>query len=610
MTKSRGFTLIETIIAMALIMIAAFVFTPVFAMSFRQISDAGIWQNTVIRQRADLENQLARRGDILSSADTAKYPIEEVLISLHEAPGDPALSETSEISGRILSDTLENKTNIKSFISDIYANESDTAGAKIIVSPKTVYYNELLPGKTFRLFGVNLTFADDPVSKIKIYSGFIDVTSVFDIEFESIANMISLTVKAGAPAYFYRYAPFKIVYSGNDEAWITALSPTIIAVTDTGDFITGYLKDGSMVFAKGFGKITVGPVNDIVYNFQRREYVAVGDANLFRTFGDTLSWVNNDTAGISLANNNYSVSVDWLNNYMIGSSYSTAAENKVLLSVKNYDYALKTIYEPPTVEDTIYSIESKGFDFIRSTAYVNSYNENNEFIAEQSFSSDYIMAIGYYGVKINDGEYAYYDLMYAIQDVTTGWFDISATSGTPSNAPASAVKMTGIASGVGKCEMNTSGVFSGSAEYSVFLACTDKGELFGIAPPSPTGPMIVPDATDWEAVPHGRNISSLKSIAYGNGRFIAVGSGASNIITGTVTANTASDTPDLKINIGWTETNLNGILFEEIRFINYSFYAVGRKGDKGVIYGSQDGTSWKELYMTADNCTITSIAGE
>lgn len=609
MIKSRGFTLIETIIAMALIMIAAFVFAPVFAMSFRQISDAGIWQNTVIRQRADLENQLARRGDILSSADTVKYPQQDILISLHEAAGEPALSETSEISGRILSDTLENKTNIKSFISDIYANESDTAGAKIIVAPKTIYYNEVLPGKIFRLFGVNLTFADDPVSKIKIYSGFIDVTFAFDIAFESYANMISLTVKAGAPAYFYRYAPFKIVYNGNDEAWITALSPTIIAVTDTGDFITGYSKDGSMVFAKGFGKITAGPVNDIVYNFQKREYVAAGNANLFAVFGNTLSWVTSNTVNLPSANNNYALSVDWLNNYMIGSSYSTAAESKVLLSVKNNDYAVKSVYEAQTTEENIYKIEAEWFDFMRSTAYVNTYDVNSEFVAEQSFSDDYIFAAGYYGVTVNDGNTVYYDLVYAIEN-DGEWFDISDPDGVPSNASASAVKLTGIASGVGKCEMNTSGTFSGSVEYSVFLACTDTGQIYGITPLSPTGPMIVPENTDWESVPHGRNIASLKSIAYGNGRFIAVGSGVNNIITGTVITNTASETPALNISMNWTEMNLNGILFEEIRFINYSFYAVGRKGDKGVIYGSQDGASWKELYMTADNCSITSVAGE
>lgn len=606
MKSNKGFTLIETIIAMALVMIAVFVFTPIFAFSFKQISDAGIWQNVVISQRANLENQLAGRSDILSSTDNIKYPPEIVTINFNSTG-----NETVDIYGRIISDTLVNRTNIKSFISNIYANESNQAGAKIIVSPNTIYYNEELVGKTFTVIGVNLTFTADLAADIKIYSGLIDVTQEFDITFESLVNAIRLEVKINPPNSFYRYAPFKIIYNNKDIAWITVLSPQIIAVTNTGDFITGYNDDGDYIFAKGFENITSGSVNDIVYNFQKREYVAVGDSNLFSTFGNTLSWINNNTTNLSSNNNNYAVSVDWLNNYMIGSSYNTAAESKVLLSVKNNNYSSKSVFEAQTVEGTIYSIDAKWFDFIRTTAYVNVYNDNNEFDSEHSSAFDYILAIGHYGVKINSGNSTYYDLLYAIQN-DTDWFDISINNigGTPSNTSASAVKMTGIASGVGKYEQKPSSTIIKSAEYSIFLVCTDNGKLYGLSPESASSSMIIPFNTHWEPVIHGKNINSLKSIAYGNDKFIAVGTGANNIIIGTVKTNTSTESMIFDINLEWTEKNLDGVIFEEIKFINYKFYAVGSKDDKGVIYSSQDGTTWTEEFTTANNCKITSIAGE
>ncbi|MDD4773698.1 MAG: type II secretion system protein [Eubacteriales bacterium] len=70
MKNNKGFTLVDTLMAMAVIAIAVFVFAPIFAYSFKQITDSGIWQNVIIQQRAYIENQQAKRDEIL--ADTGK----------------------------------------------------------------------------------------------------------------------------------------------------------------------------------------------------------------------------------------------------------------------------------------------------------------------------------------------------------------------------------------------------------------------------------------------------------------------------------------------------------------------------------------------------------
>jgi Tfp pilus assembly protein PilV len=58
MKNNKGFTLVETLITMVLLMVAVFVFTPIFAMSLKQISDAGEWQNKKYGRGHKLKSKL------------------------------------------------------------------------------------------------------------------------------------------------------------------------------------------------------------------------------------------------------------------------------------------------------------------------------------------------------------------------------------------------------------------------------------------------------------------------------------------------------------------------------------------------------------------------
>lgn len=654
MKSNKGFTLVETLIAMALIMIAIFVFAPIFAQSFKQISDAGRWQNVIIKQRASIEEQLAGRSVILS--DDILYPPTDITIKLYDS--DPATTDAAVgISGKIISDALGNKSYIRSFLSNIYQNEilsdsvpavvdsvKDPQSPEIVVSPETIYYGEDLykdtVGKTFTVYGINLTFTTESVSKITI-SGSVspNIISYFNILYNATANSLVLTVKNTAPDNFFLEAPFKITYNSIYTADIAILMPQIIAVTKAGDFITGFVDNKNINFSNVITKIPSlnGDINQIVYNFQNREYVAVGNNNQCRVFETVVNkpdWQNKDTSNqFPALNNNYSVSVDWLNNYMIGSAYNTTEKKgiiEVFLSVYSIDqnnlYALLPVYKENigNGNDSIQAINAKWFDFTRSTVFVETFDANNVLVSSESNASNYIFALGYYGVGYqvsNNIVYSYYDMVYATESYTlagdAAWFDISsATSGMPSNISNSSVKITGVASGVGRYEQGSGGTVTESADFSILLTCTAFGKIYGVSPSGTTSSMIVNYNannivnTNWKSVKEAdTDLSPLNSMVYGNDIFVAVGYGTNNVLVGTVNKNTDS-TKEFDINISWQSKNVDGADFEEIRFINEKFYAVGSLGGKGVIYSSSDGITWVKIFTATADSIITSIAGE
>ncbi len=649
MKSNKGFTLIETLVAIALVMVAIFVFAPIFSQSFKQISEAGIWQNIIIKQRASIEEQLAGRSVILS--DDINYPLFSVTLNLYDA--DEATTDTAvEINGKIISDALGDKSYIRSFLSNIYQKESlidsvpvdedngdSPKSPEILVSPKTIYYGENLykeaaGGKTFTVYGVNLTFTTESVNKITI-SGSVtpNIMSYFNIIFNAAANSLELTVKNTAPDNFFLEAPFKIVYNTLYTADIALLMPQIMAVTKAGNFITGYFNNGNIIFSDVIGTIpsVSGNVNQIVYNFQNREYVAVGNSNMCRVFESVEKkpvWRNKDTTTqFPELNNNYSVSVDWLNNYMIGSSYNTTEKKgiiEVFLSVYSIDennlYALLPVYKENVGNgnDSIQAINAKWFDFIRSTIFVETYDADNVLIASESNASNYIFALGYYGVGYqvsNSIVYLYYDMLYATESYTSQddavWFGISSSAfGMPSNTSLLSVKITGAASGVGRYEQISGETVIKSADFSILLACTDSGRIYGVSPGNSTNSMIVENNTDWKLVKEtDQDLSPLNSMVYGNDIFVAVGTGVKNVLVGTVNKNT-DESQKFNINISWQSINLDGADFEEIKFINEKFYAVGSLSSKGVIYSSSDGLTWTKIFTTVNNGIITSVAGE
>ncbi|MHB1151466.1 MAG: prepilin-type N-terminal cleavage/methylation domain-containing protein [Eubacteriales bacterium] len=652
MKSNKGFTLVETLIAIALIMIAIFVFAPIFAQSFKQISDAGVWQNVIIKQRASIEEQLAGRSSILS--DDTNYPPIDITINLYDA--DEFTADTAvDINGKIISDALGDKSYIRSFLTNIYQNEilsdsvpvaddgvvdiGDPEIPEIIVAPKNIYYGEDLykdstGGKTFTLYGINLTFTTESIGNITI-SGSIspNIKNYFNIVFNESANSLELTVNNTTPDNFFLEAPFKIVYNSTYTADIAVLMPQIVAVTRDGDFITGFIDNENIMFSNVIEKIPSlnGNINQIVYNFQNREYVAVGNTNQCRVFeivDNKPAWKNKDTTSqFPDLNNNYSVSVDWLNNYMIGSAYNTTEKKgiiEVFLSVYSIDannfYALLPVYKENVGNgnDSIQSIDAKWFDFIRSTVFVETFDSNNVLITSESNASNYIFALGYYGVGYqvsNSIVYLYYDMLYAAESYTAQedavWFDISSsTSGMPSNTSSSSVKITGTAGGVGRYEQGSGETITKSADFSILLACTNSGRIYGISPGNSTNSMIIENNTNWKLVKEADyNLSPLNSIVYGNDIFVAVGSGEKNMLIGTVNKNTDS-TKIFDINISWQSKNIDGADFFEIEFINEKFYAVGSLGSKGVIYSSTDGLTWTKIFATAADSIITSIAGE
>lgn len=644
MKSNKGFTLIETLIAMALIIIAVFIFTPIFAHSFKQIADAGVWQNIIIKQRASIEEQLAGRSAILS--DDIKYPPIDITLNLYEE-GVETSDISVKISGKNIKDSLTNKTNIRSFLTNIYQNEilsgsdpdeddeTNENNPEIIVSPKTIYYGEVLYknnlGKTFTIHGVNLTFTPDSVDNISIIGNdAIDYKNNFERIYYPESNTVTLTVKSSIPKDFFNKAPFKIIYDAKYTTYIEMLLPQIIAVTKTGDFISGFFNNGNIEFSEIIGKIPSisGNVNQIVYNFQKREYVAVGDTNLCRVFeivNKKPAWINKDTKQFSNLNNNYSISVDWLNNYMIGSSYIKTEKKgnvEVFFSIYSIDddntYALIQVSRTIVGKgnDVITTLDAKYFDFIRSTIFVETFNADNGLVVSESHATNYILAFGHFGVGYNDpNDNRDYDMLYAAKSYNkqedAAWIDISsAVQGMPTNNTASSVKITGAASGTGRYEQSSGGTVEKSADFSILLACTDAGKIYGVSPSSAATSMIVPNNTNWKLVleADSANLKSLTSIIYGNDVFVAVGNGSKNILVGTVKKNT-DEKNKFDINIDWTSLNIDNADFYEVNFINEKFYAVGKLNDIGVIYCSTYGKDWVPLSIPEVG-SITSIAGE
>lgn len=622
MKNNKGFTLVDTLMAMAVIAIAIFVFAPIFAYSFKQITDSGIWQNVIIQQRAYIENQQAKRDEIL--ADTGKHWV-GVTLNLYDAGKNVV---DVDIQGKTIEDALGDKTHIKSFITNIY--DDDPLFPDIIVSPQSIYYGEDIRDKTFVLYGFDLPLVTNAAEQITIKNkNNLDCKSSFKLTYDMMTNSVKLKVESSAGVDFYKQAPFTIQYR-DYIAKIRVLLPSITAVTDSGKFITGYFKDGDIRFSKVVDSIPsiTGKAEEIVYNFQKREYVVVGEKNMCRVFeveDNEPVWNKKDTDQPA-QNNNYSVAVDWNDNYMIGSSYNATVDNHevaVFLSVYQLDannkYALKQVYKANAgdSEQTIRSIEANRFDFIRSSIFVSAYDNENIKILTESFSENYVFAFGHYGITgIDDTNY--YDILYAAKsyDVISDeevWVDISSKEpNMPSNPPEPPdatyipIKITGAASGIGRYNKSDGGY----TEYSVLAVCTSEGKVYGFAPAASNADPVETGNTDWKllADSEAASLKPFKSIVYGNDRFVAVGSGSQNVYIGILTANTEEE-KKFETNINWQSKNIDGVNFEEIEYIHGKFYAVGSLGGKGVIYSSFDGSTWDKVY-TLSNCTITSIAGE
>lgn len=289
MKENKGFTLIEVIVAFAVIAIAVFVFTPIIAYSFNMISDMGQTREDIYEQRKDIEIKIA--GNNSEGTDELKIVFEKG--SDHEIVS---------AYGTLISDSVSK--NILSFV-------TNTKGDSVQLAIRS------------RTAGYTNKFSEDSWNDIT--DKIVDVLT----DNELFTDVTDFSVKSNDGTVVISDAGFVITDAGNayftlpDEALPASGSPYKVCYEDYYAYMfvslssfdgVGMIAVGSnnrLILAEGFenndptnikfydgGTINDSPgtvINDIVWipdtsgNPNAGKFVAVGADGYYLEIGETVA---------------------------------------------------------------------------------------------------------------------------------------------------------------------------------------------------------------------------------------------------------------------------------------------------------------------------------
>lgn len=579
-SRKSGFSLIEVMVALVIIALIIFTFTPLTVFSFKQIYQSGEGQAAIYSQQSTLEKKLSTRNtntglpgvtiDTIFKATTA---------SGHTVPKVGPVS----VNGALVSDNgMVSGFHLATVYTDIGAGDNK---ARIRLVPNSVSETEELKGKVIQIYAEFLAFTSADETQFKL----IDNTGsqVSGITFNFIdSTTFSMKLSTSTVSVTAAKAPYTVKLR-NDDALTAKLyvdPPDIIVACGNGQYYTSKLVDSGSNEQANFFKTNVtiaGSINGIEWNSDYKKYIAVGNNGVCRTLTGGNSWVNEDNnfdevgellnstyLGNAYRNrppvNNQAIGTDYNGIPVIGGRY--LYQERFIFWMAAEEQGFLTNYNVSDANKFSNQIHTEGIQLVNDITTVQTGEGNSYTFTVGSYNGNaFVMARN---PNVNSGS----------------WFDTFNYSNK--RYPIA----TGIAGGIS--------ITSGT-EQPVFLFCTAGGKIYK------TNQIVrhVNDTntTNW-AETYSNTSLIFSSLSFGGKTFVAVGNSNAAVV-GKISSTDGS--------ISWTSKNIagTGSSFSEVLYINDRFYAVGKSSaNKGIVYTSTDGETWKSAIFTNGDPSAPFIA--
>jgi len=567
--SKKGFTLVEILVALTIILMVVFAFTPLMAFSLRQIYESGKGQKELYESKSQMEKKLSERN---TNSGLPSVTINTVFKEATTSSGE-VLPKTGPIpvTGAFVSDTgTLSGFELATVYTAIAAGDNK---ARIRLVPNSVSEDDNLLGKVIYIYSEFLAFAPEDAGRFKLYDK--NNNQVNTVSFSFIDNMtMAMTLSSTSPSVTASLQPYTVKLGNNDSytAKLYVEPPNIIVAASNGEYYSSKGIDGSSgsmqpLFYKSSGKIA-NSINEIIWDGATSRYLAVGNGGVYRTLSGGNSWTTGDITGNgSILNNDIivlgernktpdiqSVGINYNGIPIIGGRFMY--QTKVLIYwTDDKMHGFATDYNASG------SNLSSKFPNLTHSSQVKSVDD---IITVQSNGTSYSIAVG----SDEDNNAV---VIARTPSVDNGrWYD----------AIPSSVKLPAATS------IEYGATYNGEEEVPVFLLGTANGKIY-------SSRQIVKGNTSWTQ----ENIGSggpgkITSISFGGDRFVVVGD-SGKILTGILNSSGT---------ITWNSYNIaSGASFNDVEYINDRFYAVGQKDGKGIIYASTDGISWFSAQYSGGN---------
>ncbi|NMA65734.1 MAG: prepilin-type N-terminal cleavage/methylation domain-containing protein [Clostridiaceae bacterium] len=577
MKNNKGFTLIEIMVALTIIMIIIFAFTPITVYSFKKFHESGTGQKELYAQKSTIEDKLATRKE---NTDLPSVTINTVFKETVSAGGQ-TVSKTGPISvtGFFVSDT----NNLSDFkLATVYtALHSQDNKARIRLIPNVVSEDDDISEKTIYIYSEFFIFSEDDISYFELYDK--NGSRINEVNFKYVNNT-TVSMKFNStnnnPPITASLQPYTVRLGDNNSitAKLYVEPPNIIVATAYGQ----YFSSKGIDITGGSGSNTIpdfyqvnetigGHVNDLIWDNSNSRYIAVGDDGNYRTLSGGNHWVSDSITG----------------------NGSIVNVNIILAGYRNKTPSIKTVgldHRGIPVIGGIFPYQVRlhiGWRDDGTTGFVTDYfedesNLNRKFpklLPDNILSYSDISHIN--GITTSIKGNSVYTLAAGMKDDRAkilarnpsidndNWFDIMSSYSPVYSEP------TGITSGI---------IYSGTEEIPVYVFCTLDGKVYSAT-------NIQKNNTHWQEENIGSGVpGEFRAITFANNKFVAVGN-SRRVLVGTVQTNGT---------ISWTFNNngiASGVEFNDIAFINDRFYAVGQRHGQGIIYVSLDAEHWSEANL-------------
>lgn len=570
--SNKGFTLVEILVALTIVLMVVFAFTPLMTYSLRLIYESGAGQEKLYESKSRIEEKLSERNKNEGLPSVSINTVFKATTS----PSGEIIPKTGPISvtGTFVSDTGK----VSDFeLATVYtAISAGDNKARIRLVPNSVSEDDKLLGRVIYIYSEFLAFTEEDAERFSLFDA--SGNKVNNVSFSFLDNMtIAMTLSSSTPSVTATLQPYTVKLGTNDSytAKLYVEPPNIIVASENGEYysskgIEGASASSQAVFARSSAKIA-GSVNEIIWDSSMSRYIAVGNGGAYRTLSGGNAWSNGDITGNgSILLNDYLilgernktpdielVGIDYNGMPIIGGRFMYQVKSIVNWSLQWVDDQMHGFVTDYNQNGS--NLQSR-FTTLTHSGQIDSVND---IITVKSKGTFYSVAVG--------GDNADKAFVYVrCPSVDNGkWFNAMSSSGLPSAT----------AAGYGAS-------YNGEDEIPVFLLGTSNGKIYSAR-------AIVKGNTNWkeESIGNG-GPGKITAISFGGDRFVAVGS-SGNALVGILSPSGS---------ISWNAYNISsGASFNDIEYINDRFYAVGQNKGKGIIYSSTDGVTWvSAIYSGGD----------
>ena len=467
--QEQGMTLVEMLVAMALVMLIIFTFTPLFLQNFKNIRTAGEITRTSYEKVSIIERLIANKGENAAGYEISVSDVPLTMTKKGDSTVDPISFGADTSAGTVNGTIIASNPNTPNSYSTFYTNDTtsrmlcfpsnltdDFLTTDITVVPKGFAFNSDAESKTASAAGwhFKVSYTDEDGKKQTVG------TQYYDIKFkkDGNTNVAVFTIKGGNNVINFEHSPLIIEYgqgvgdlqysveveigapeiilvgeqasNGKYYYYVTSGVDSnghmdLIAKEMTGAPLTSAMNDVEWV-EKGDGDDGNGGDNKYGY------YVMGGDAGQVRRF-----WRNEKTG-------NYYWGGDVLNNYdnYLNESNDKSTTSHETFTKENTTQAMyKTIYRGEANSDYEKGTHNVLFDSDKITiGYKYQAVAFNYFTANVTGTEDYYLTSSGVFKKNNKvgTDYEYYgfhaDMQRSEYDAITGWISTkSAVAGSTLN---------------------------------------------------------------------------------------------------------------------------------------------------------------------------------